>query len=739
MSRKPPKSTKQDVENEYLRPTGFTGGLTRLDAWENSLTGVGTRDRDKQQMLRFQRPRDLTFDWLQLQSLYHFDPLSRRIVDVWPRHMMRNGWDLNAGSGSPLSGSSKDQIAASDIALVEENADELGALEMMLQGQIWGGLYGGALGLIGANDGQSDLSQPLQEDQIQSIDYINVVDRRYVTTSHYFSDYMQPNYGKPSVYRVFRSIVDYNDTNSQALFDIHASRVIRFEGTPVDVIERQRLGGWSHSVLQAPYEEIKRFMQTFQSASHLLTDASQGVYKLKGLMSKLATKSGQNLLYTRMQMMDMARSVARSLLIDADGEEFTRVQTSFQSIPDMLDRFMQMLSMVTGIPVTLLMGRSAAGMNATGDSDFRAFYDEVAARQRNDLAPQLRRLYKLLTLAKNGPTAGKAVNFKFDFRPLWNPTDKEKAEANFIQAQADEKWIINQMLTPAEASLSRFRNGRTNFGTWIIAEDRESALRDGVQFENMDGSTAQPEDGSQMPSGNASEPANQVTGSADGAATGGPGASMGRAKPDSGSVTETRRTHTVVKYAPQAQQSVKSPNKTKQKARADATEAEVAEGLIHLDALRKAGKGIAAEVYASLLADYPPRSLDWVLAAQWKGPKNVPLAEIDFSQRHSWRSTRDDIKPYAKRLREATDAGEHPKPAVLVCAANSSKYYIVDGHHRTLAAVNEQQPVWAYIADVQTEHGPWETLHYMQKKGEPETSSYVFEQTNNPSKLELRP
>lgn len=560
MSRKQADYTKEAVAREFLRPTGFAGGRTRLDAWENPMTGVGSRDRDKQQMLRFQRPRDLTFDWLQLQSLYHFDPLCRRIVDVWPKHMFRNGWDLNAGSGSPLAGASKDTISASDIALVEENADELGALEMMLQGQIWGGLYGGALGLIGANDGQSDLSQPLREDAIQSIDYMNVVDRRYVTTSHYFSDYQQPNYGKPSVYRVFRSIVDYNDTNSQALFDIHASRVIRFEGESVDVIERQRLGGWSHSVLQAPYEEIKRFMQTFQSASHLLTDASQGVYKLKGLMSKLATKNGQDLLYARMQMMDMARSVARSLLIDADGEEFARVQTSFQSIPEMLDRFMQMLSMVTGIPVTLLMGRSAAGMNATGDSDFRAFYDEVAARQRNELAPKLRRMYKLITLAKNGPTKGKAVSFKFDFRPLWNPTDKEKAEANFIQAQADEKWIVNQMLTPAEASLSRFRNGRTNFGTWIITEDRETALKDGVAFEGMDGSPAQPEEGSQMPDSGASQPANQVTGSTDGASKAG----GERATPDGGAVSETRRTHTVVKYAPQAQESVKAPDKKKQ-------------------------------------------------------------------------------------------------------------------------------------------------------------------------------
>ena len=511
------------------------------DAWENPLTGVGTRDRDKAQSMHFRRPTDLTFDWMTLQSLYHFDPLSRRIVDTWPKHMFRNGWDLattgpvekkpgeqddrpdwdvmrgdalplpgpGPGSkskpgelalqpgakplppsltGKPLSPSGQKKIAsgsdqyASVLVDIEDEAERLRLAEAMYQAYIWGRLYGGAILIIGANDGSADLSKPLDEEDIRSIDYLTVVDNRYVTTAHYYADYQKPNYGEPEVYRVFRTISDVKDANSQSMFEIHESRVIRFEGEPVDIIERQRLRGWSHSVLQAPYEEIKRFMQTFQSASHLLTDASQGVYKLKGLMQQLATKGGQQLLNARMQMMDMARSVARSLLIDADGEEFARIQTSFASIPELLDRFMQMLSMVTGIPVTILMGRSAAGMNATGDSDFRAFYGEVAAEQSNNLKPKLKRAYKLMMLAREGPTKGKEYKLNFDFRPLWNPTDKERAETNYIQAQADALYVKNQIATAEEIAISRFRNGRMNLNTVIDVEGREGVMKDGKAF-----------------------------------------------------------------------------------------------------------------------------------------------------------------------------------------------------------------------------------------------------------------
>lgn len=494
------------------------------DAWENPLTGVGTRDRDKAQAMRFHRPHELTFDWLTLQSLYHFDPLSRRIVDAWPKHMFRNGWDISTTGpvekksdepdwdiargdalplpgpapaakplppslvGKPLSASGGKKVAsgseqyATVVEDIEDGAERLRISDAFFQATIWGRLYGGAILMIGANDGSVDLSKPLDETDIRSIDYLTVVDNRYVTTAYYYANYQAPNYGEPEVYRVFRNIAEVHDVNSPSTFEIHESRVIRFEGTTVDIQERQRLRGWSHSVLQAPYEEIKRFMQTFQSASHLLTDASQGVYKLKGLMQQLATKGGQQLLNARMQMMDMARSVARSLLIDADGEEFARIQTSFASIPELLDRFMQMLSMVTSIPVTILMGRSAAGMNATGDSDFRAFYSEVSAEQNNSLKPKLKRVYKLMMLAREGPTKGKEFKLNFQFRPLWNPTDEERANTNYVQAQADALYVTNQICTPEEIAISRFRNGRLNLDTTIDVEGREDVMKAGKAF-----------------------------------------------------------------------------------------------------------------------------------------------------------------------------------------------------------------------------------------------------------------
>lgn len=449
--------------------------VTNTDGWENKVTGVGTWERDKTQFFDFRMHRrgGLSFNWPKLQELYHYDPLSRRIVETWPQHMFRRGWVTRlAGEKAP---SSMDR----DIA---KYVRELGLVQALFEGSVWGRLYGGDLVILGIDDGRP-LDQPVDEENIKGIRYINNVDKRYALVMHYYADYKQPNYGKPALYRVFRQISDTWNPTAQGFFDIHESRVIRFEGATTDIIERQILAGWSHSVLTAPWDEMKRFQQVYGSASNLLSDASQGVYKLKGLIGQLGSKQGKQLLEARMEMVDMARSVARSLILDADGEDFTRVQTSFTSVPELMDRFMQMLSMATKIPVTILMGRSAAGMNATGDSDFRAFYSEVSCEQKNYLEPMLHRVYKYITLSKEGPTSGAEKELEFDFLSLWEPTDQERADTNYAQAQADALYVTNLVATPEEIAACRFRGGVLNLNTVVDLAAREKSQEAGKSFD----------------------------------------------------------------------------------------------------------------------------------------------------------------------------------------------------------------------------------------------------------------
>jgi len=98
-------------------------------------------------------------------------------------------------------------------------------------------------------------------------------------------------------------------------------------------------------------------------------------------MSMMAADK-KDVLKRRLEMMDLARGVTRSVLLD-DGEEYSRTEVgALTGIADLLTKNLLLLSGAAEIPVTVLMGQSPAGLSATGESDIRWFYDRTRAAQQ---------------------------------------------------------------------------------------------------------------------------------------------------------------------------------------------------------------------------------------------------------------------------------------------------------------------------------------------------------------------
>lgn len=70
----------------------------------------------------------------------------------------------------------------------------------------------------------------------------------------------------------------------------------------------------------------------------------------------------------RLDLLNLTKSATNTMILDAE-EKYEKASKNISGIPELLDRFMLALSAVSGVPVSLLFGRSAAGMNATGDND----------------------------------------------------------------------------------------------------------------------------------------------------------------------------------------------------------------------------------------------------------------------------------------------------------------------------------------------------------------------------------
>jgi phage-related protein (TIGR01555 family) len=133
------------------------------------------------------------------------------------------------------------------------------------------------------------------------------------------------------------------------------------------------------------------------------------------------------------------------------------------------------------------MGQSPAGMDATGDSDIRWFYDTIRTKRENDLDPKLRRVHELIMLAKDGPTKGQVPDsWSLQYPSLWQMTPKEEAEIRELQSRTDQVYLVNSVVLPEEIALSRFKpdgwSGETTIDTaarvHMLEADTEATLEE---------------------------------------------------------------------------------------------------------------------------------------------------------------------------------------------------------------------------------------------------------------------
>jgi uncharacterized protein len=418
----------------------------RGDSWQNLITGLGT-SRDKTTYGRYARLGRIPD--LELSALYHENDIAQRVVGLKPREMLRQGYAVNVPD------------APDDAEAIAKAVRALGVNRSLRDGMTWGRLYGGCAVLIGADDG-GRADQPLLEDRVRSLRFLEVIDRRYIVPVQ--------AYGARDV-----EYFDVYPRRSMS-FRIHASRLILFGGALTTDEERDCLGGWDHSVLHAAYEVVRAHDAAWKSGEHLLADASQAVFKMKGLLKAIAG-GRQDEVRVRAEIADMGRSVLRALLLDSEGEEFSREPSSFTDAAKMVELFTLRLAAAAEMPVTILFGRSPQGMNATGDSDFRHFYDTVRTAQENELRPELERVLRLLMLAQDGPTGGKVPEqWAVKFYPLWQMTPKEQAELEKTTAETDAIYIDKQVVLPEEIATSRFKAEGWSSGTSIDLELRTRML-----------------------------------------------------------------------------------------------------------------------------------------------------------------------------------------------------------------------------------------------------------------------
>jgi phage-related protein (TIGR01555 family) len=465
----------------------------RFDSWQNDLTGQGTT-RDKTTYARYGASRLL--NEFELSDLYHGDDLAARIVDIVPDEMLRKGFTVDVGDPA-------------ENTEIMDRLEVLGASDKLANAIRWGRCFGGGGLLLGADDGRSAAS-PLIPEKARSLSYLYVFDRRYLWPLTWYQNPGDPKLGQVETYMV----VSPSARTTSPVSIVHETRLVIFGGATTGIRERELNFSWDLSVLQRVHEILSSYGMGWNAASNLLVSANVAVFKMAGLADAIAA-GGEDLLKNRLRAMDMAQSVVRALVIDAGegdpkqggqaAESYERQQFSFAGIPETLRELAVRVASGAKLPMTKLFGISPAGLNATGESDTRNFYDELGSYQTIKLAPAIRRIVSVMRRTK--VMAKQAKPIVISFPPLWSEAPLAAAQTRKALIDGDAVLVDKGILLPEEIALQRFQPRGFDTELQLSPEAlkaRETALKG--ELDDLENPPEPPvESGTPMPAAGAGE------------------------------------------------------------------------------------------------------------------------------------------------------------------------------------------------------------------------------------------
>lgn len=358
---------------------------------------------------------------------YGFNPISRNRLRVeWA---YRGSWivgtiiDCIAEDMTREGVALKCDASPDDIDDFEEaQIDALAVWPELCDTAKWARLYGGSCGFV-MIDGQKP-ETPLDVETVGKDQFRGVfpLDRWSLFPS--LNDLVSeqgPDLGNPKYYEVRP---DYG--TGLPYMKIHYSRMIRLEGVRLPYWQRITENGWGQSVIERLFDRLVAFDSATQGAAQLVYKAHLRTYAVEGLRKIIA--AGGAALDGLLKQMDMVRKYQSSeglTLMDAS-DRFEVHPYSFEGLDDVLLQFGQQLSGASQIPLVRLFGQSPAGMNSTGESDLRTYYDGVKRQQRALYGRGVKTVYHCGWRSQHGedPPDG----WRLQWKPLWQMDDVQRAD-----------------------------------------------------------------------------------------------------------------------------------------------------------------------------------------------------------------------------------------------------------------------------------------------------------------------
>ena len=400
------------------RPRGAqpnTEAVSVQDAFSNPLFRLGYGSQSPLEATEYPLTR-MTDNYALLNSLYRDNWVVQNVVGIIPDDMTKK-WFAPAGAVGPEHLKELERVQR--VTALRERVNE---------GLRWGRLYGGAAGLIMIRGQEGMLGQPLELESIYpgTFQGLYILDRwqGVVPGMELVFEGGEP---VPAYYSI-------TDARGNTVAKVHHSRLVRFTGRDLPFLERVAELYWGESEVEALYNDVVKHDNVAANMAALTFRANVDTMEVQNLDQLFSVTSGeqQRRFWNVMQAQSVMKSNFGMQLVNR-GDQIKNTQYTFTGLQEVYDSMCLDLSGASRIPVTKLFGRSPAGMNATGESDLRNYYDYVDTLREAKLRPILEKLLPVLAMSAWGAVPD---GLDITFPPLWTPTAAEVAEIALKKAQA---------------------------------------------------------------------------------------------------------------------------------------------------------------------------------------------------------------------------------------------------------------------------------------------------------------
>lgn len=375
-------------------------------------------------------------------------------------------------------------VVGADEAFSAE-MDRLKLLPALADAIRWSRLDGGgAVIVISDSPTGGGLDSPIDPGKLQTILELRTVSVADMQAGQQkYEDITQANYGMPMAYKV-----KFHGDNGQPK-DVHESRVIEISGDPntngMNAVDAGRIPWAGRGIGPQVVGAVRNYRTAMKWALALLERKQQPVHKMKGLATLLMQPGMETVVRQRIDLVDANRNMMTGVAVDSE-DDYAILNADLAGVKDVIQETQVQVASESGLPVTLLFGRSPGGLNATGESDWALVYEMITHLQTR-ATPALERLVSLI-FAQSRPAVETMLR-PDDWRIQWNAlavlneqqqadVDNKRADTDLKRATAIERLVNIEVVSQDEATAYLRERGEYGLTVDAAAGNGQSGARD---------------------------------------------------------------------------------------------------------------------------------------------------------------------------------------------------------------------------------------------------------------------